>query len=110
MTWQDLVKDVLLALGVGVEWLCCLGLLLGRTALDRLHYLGPATLLGPLLIAAAVVVHEALSQAGIKAILLVLAFLISSPVLSHATGRAARLRGYGNLRPRTFDRRGELES
>jgi hypothetical protein len=44
------------------------------------------------------VVREALSQAGIKAILIAAALLAASPLLGHVTGRAAYLRRYGNLR------------
>ena len=55
MTWQQIMAWVLLALGVGVELLCCIGMVTMRTAYARLHYFGPATVLGPILIAAAVV-------------------------------------------------------
>jgi multisubunit Na+/H+ antiporter MnhG subunit len=47
---------------------------------------------GAALVGAAVVVQEGRSPLGIKAILLVLFLWIASPLLAHATGRAARLR------------------
>ncbi|GAC1434315.1 MAG: hypothetical protein NVSMB65_08330 [Chloroflexota bacterium] len=109
MTWQVLATGILLTLGVGVELLCCLGLVLMRNVFDRLHYLGPATLLGPLLIALAVVAREALSQAGIKALLIALVLAVVSPVVTHATGRAARLRSFGTLAVGPEDRRDDGE-
>jgi monovalent cation/proton antiporter MnhG/PhaG subunit len=86
---------VLLVLGVGVELGCAVGVLVMRDAYDRLHYTAPATTLGPLAIAAAIVVQESFSQAGVKAILVALALLVTNPVLTHATARAARVRRHG---------------
>ena len=85
----------LLGLGVVVELASVLGMLLLRDAFDRLHFTGPASTLGPLAIAAAVVVRESFSQAGIKAVLVALVLLLTNPVLSHATARAARIRAHG---------------
>lgn len=98
MTWQFVAERALLVFGVGVEALCCVGLLAMRTTFARIHFLGPATILGGTSIAGAIVVHEALSSAGIKAILIAAALLTASPLLGHVTGRAAYLRRYGNLR------------
>lgn len=95
MTWQTVAADALLVIGVGIELMCCLGILVMRDVFDRLHYLGPATVLGPVFIAAAVVLEEALSTAGIKAILIAGVLLSTGPVLTHATARAARIRRYG---------------
>jgi monovalent cation/proton antiporter MnhG/PhaG subunit len=86
---------VLLIVGVGVELACCLGVLVMRDAYDKLHYTAPATTVGSLAIALAVVVEESLSQAGIKALLVFGALLVANPVLTHATARAARVRQYG---------------
>ena len=41
------VIDVLLAIGVAVELACCVGVLVMGDAYDKLHYLGPATIVGP---------------------------------------------------------------
>src|SRR5215211_4910768 len=62
-------RAALLALGVAVTWLSCLGVLLMDDPYDRLHYTAPASALAPVLVAAAVVVEEGLSAAGIKALL-----------------------------------------
>jgi monovalent cation/proton antiporter MnhG/PhaG subunit len=91
----DLAVAALLALGIAVTWLSCLGVLLMRDPYDRLHYTAPAAALAPVLIAAAVVVEEGLSAAGIKAVLIAIVLVGTNPVLGHATARAARIREHG---------------
>ena len=98
MTVGDVVVAVLLVLGVGIELVCCLGVLVMRNVYDRLHYTGPASF-GAVLMAAAVVIREGLlSQIGTKAVLIAAVLLVVSPALVHATARAARLRERGELR------------
>jgi len=89
---SSVVVDVLLVVGVGVELACCVGVLVMDDAYDKLHYLGPAALIGPPCIAAAVVLRESLGQAGIKSLLVVALLTVASPVLSHATARALYIR------------------
>lgn len=96
MTWQTICSDVLLALGVAIELLACLGLLVARDVYDRLHFSGPAAAVGPIAIAAAIVLREALSTAGIKALLIAALLLCAGPVLTHAIARAARIRAHGD--------------
>ncbi len=97
MTIGDILVAVLLILGVGIELVCCLGVLVMRGVYDRLHYTGPASF-GAVLIAAAVVIREGVfSQIGAKAVLIAVVLLVVSPVLVHATARAARLRERGEL-------------
>jgi monovalent cation/proton antiporter MnhG/PhaG subunit len=98
LTARQVVVAILLTLGVGVELTCCVGVLVMRDAYDKLHYTAPATTVGSLAIAAAVVVSESLSQAGVKALLVFLALLVTNPVLTHATARAARVRELGAWR------------
>ena len=95
MSPRELAVLALLALGVGVTLLSCLGVLVMRDAYDRLHYTAPAGVLAPLVIAAAVVLEERLSAAGIKAVLVALVLVATNPVLGHATARAARIREHG---------------
>jgi multicomponent Na+:H+ antiporter subunit G len=99
MTWQEIASMVLLAAGVAVELLACLGVLVMNHVYDRLHYAGLATLLGPLAIAAAVLLIEALSMAGIQVILIAAILVISGPITTHATARTARVRRYGQWEP-----------
>ena len=87
---QDIAVDVLLVLSVACAAVCVLGLLAGRAAIDRLHYAGAATGVPPALIAAAVVVKERGSSAGINAVVVALLVLILGAALTHATARLAR--------------------
>jgi multisubunit Na+/H+ antiporter MnhG subunit len=62
---------------------------------DRLHYVGPASTLGAFLIGAALVVENGFNQQGVKSVLVVVLLVTISPVLTHATARAARIREFG---------------
>ena len=90
MTPRDLIVDVLLAFGVGAELICCLGVLLMRSAFDRLHYSSAATTLGPLLIGAAILVRESVSAGGLETIVTVSFLFLLNPVVLIATARAAQ--------------------
>jgi multicomponent Na+:H+ antiporter subunit G len=88
----DVAVVALLALGVGSVLMSCAGLLATSNPFDQLHFTGPATVVGPVAIAAAVLVEEPLSSAGVKAVLVAIVMLATGPVLVHATARAARIR------------------
>jgi multisubunit Na+/H+ antiporter MnhG subunit len=79
---------VLLAARIGIELVCCAAVVFARDTPERLHYVAPAGVLGPALVAGAIVARESLSQAGIKAIVAGCILLTVAPVLTHATGRA----------------------
>ncbi len=70
MDLTTLAVGVLVAFGVAVELACCIGIVVMRDVYDKLHFTGPATILGPLALAGAIVVQEGLNQAGIKAVLI----------------------------------------
>jgi len=87
----DVVVDVLVVLAVMIELVCCLGLVAMRTPLDRLHYAGAATVVGPSLFAAAVCVREGLfSSNGLAAVAVALLLALLGTALTNATGRLAR--------------------
>jgi multicomponent Na+:H+ antiporter subunit G len=88
---RDAAVAVLLVAGTAVALLACLGVLLMRDALDRLHYTGALTA-AALLIGAAVLVRESFSLIGDRAIIVALHVLVTNPVLTHATGRALHRR------------------
>lgn len=92
------VVAVLLAVAVASILLSCLGVLVMRDALDRLHFTAPAATIAPVLVATAVLVEEPLSSAGVKAVLVAVLIVVTTPVLSHATARAARIREHGRWR------------
>jgi multicomponent Na+:H+ antiporter subunit G len=106
MSPLDLAVAVLLLVGVGVTLFSCAGVLAMGDAYDRLHYTAPATTIAPVAIAAAVVLEERLSAAGIKAVLVALALLVTNPVLTHATARAARIRQFGEWTVQEADKEG----
>jgi monovalent cation/proton antiporter MnhG/PhaG subunit len=89
VTARDLIVDVLLALGVGAELICCVGVLLMRNAFDRLHYSSAATTVGPVLIGAAVLVRESVSAAALQTIATITLVFLLNPVVEIATARAA---------------------
>jgi monovalent cation/proton antiporter MnhG/PhaG subunit len=101
---RDLAVVALLVLGVGITLLSCVGVLVMRNPYDRLHYTAPAAVLAPVAIAAAVVLEERLSAAGIKAVLVAIVLVTTNPVLGHATARAARIRQFGEWRVREEER------
>jgi multicomponent Na+:H+ antiporter subunit G len=85
-----MIAAALLALGVGVELACCVGVVLRRSAIDRLHYTAAGTTLGPLLIGAAVLVEESVSSAGLNTIFVVALLVLLGPVVTIATARLIR--------------------
>lgn len=94
MSATGVAVAALLGLAVLVDVLAVAGLLAMRTTLQRLHFVGPATCVAPVLagIAVAVAGHATSSQGG-KGLLIALVLLLFSGALSHETGRAAASRG-----------------
>lgn len=89
---MSVVRDMLVVSAVAAELLCCIGLVVMRDVYDRLHYAQAASAVPPFLVAAAVLVEEDWTQPGINALLIAVALFLLSPVLAHATARAARTR------------------
>lgn len=104
MSPADLAIDVLLGLGVAAQLLCCLGILVMRTSLDRLHYAGAATSVGPVLVSAALLTRESLSGSGVKALLVVAFMIVTGAVVTSATARMARIRESGGREPSVEER------
>ncbi len=97
MTIQEIGSAVLLFTGVGILLICCVGIWVMPDTYDQLHFTGPATSVAPVAIAGAVILQESLSQSGVKAVLVAAVMGITGPVLTHATGRAARIREHGHF-------------
>jgi multisubunit Na+/H+ antiporter MnhG subunit len=90
--------DILVGLGVTVELAACVGLVAMRNAIDRLHYAGAGTVVGPALIAAAVCTEEGLfTTNGLNAVVVALLLALPGAALAIATARAIRLRERGTL-------------
>jgi monovalent cation/proton antiporter MnhG/PhaG subunit len=102
----DVLVWLLLAVGVGVQLVCCLSLLAVRGAYDQLHFTAPAGTIGPVALALAVVVDEpAFSQSWNKAILVAVLMVGLNPILVHAIARAGRVREHGSWRLLPEERR-----
>ena len=86
----SIAVDVLLAAGVTLELLCCIGVAVMRTTFDRLHYAAAGTTVPAFLVLAAVLVREHLSAGGLDAIAAVGIMFLLNPVLITATARAVR--------------------
>jgi len=88
----------LLAAGVAAPLLGVIGVVVADDVYARLHFIGPAGIFGPIALALAVVIDEGpFSQAGLKSMLVAVLMLGLSPVLIHATARAAYVREHGSL-------------
>jgi multicomponent Na+:H+ antiporter subunit G len=87
---RDVVTWVLVGLGVGAQVFVCLGVMLMRDALDRLHYASAATL-GVVCVCAGVIVAAGPAVIGLKAVLTAAFLAVTGPVLTHATARAIHL-------------------
>ena len=89
-----------MVLGVGevlTVLVSCLGVLVMPNVFDKLHCATPATTpRQAFAIALAVVVKEGWSPASLKSMLVFLLLLITNPVVTHATARAARIRQFGH--------------
>ena len=92
------IAGVLVGLGVGTELVCCLGLLAMPRPIDRLHYAGAGTVVGPALIAAAVCVEEGLfTTNGLNAVVVAVMLALLGAALTIATARSIRLGERGTL-------------
>jgi multicomponent Na+:H+ antiporter subunit G len=94
---RQIAVNFFLWLGVLLVLVSCVGVLVFGNAYDRLHFTSPATL-GAICIAIAVVIHEDFSLIGNKAIAIAVFILVASPLVAHATGRAARAAERGSWR------------
>jgi multisubunit Na+/H+ antiporter MnhG subunit len=98
MSAVAVVQAALVGVAVTVQLASVLGVLVARGTYERLHFLGPASVVAPLPIAVAVALEGNTDQVGVKAILVALALLITNPVIVHTTARAVRIRDEGGWR------------
>jgi monovalent cation/proton antiporter MnhG/PhaG subunit len=94
---RHVIAEILLWTGVAANLIAAVGVLVMRTAYDRLHFPAVAVL-GAVFVAVAVVVEKSFSLVGDQALLIALFLLFASPVLSHATARAVRIAERGDWR------------
>jgi multisubunit Na+/H+ antiporter MnhG subunit len=98
---RDVVADVLLGLAVVTVAGAALGVLLMRDAYQKLHFVTPAALVAPVLVALAVLVQMGLQENTGETCLALFFMVVAGPCLSHATMRAIRIREKGDWRSGT---------
>ncbi len=98
MTPSKIAVIILLTVGVSVELVCCIGVLAARDALDRLHFVSPAGILGgvPLLIAAGIQGGSFSHSARIAVVGLVV--VLASPFVNRAIARGLHVHEVGEFR------------
>ena len=94
MSKTQILIDVLLGIGVVSAVLSCIAVLVMKDLYERLHYLAPPATITIICFTAAVIADKHLSQAGIKAVIIMIVLLLMNAVLTHATARAARVRQF----------------
>jgi multisubunit Na+/H+ antiporter MnhG subunit len=108
---RDIAVGVLLGLAVLTVLSASVGVLVMRDAYQKLHFVTPAALVAPLLVALAIFVRMGLVVNTGETFLALLFMVIAGPYLSHATIRAIRIRETGDWRLRTSARaRGRARS
>jgi multisubunit Na+/H+ antiporter MnhG subunit len=96
---KDVVSDIFLGLAVVIVLTSSVGVLVMRDAYQKLHFVTPAALVAPALVALAVLVQHGVYEMTGWSLLALLFLVISGPYLSHATIRAIRVREQGDWRP-----------
>jgi multisubunit Na+/H+ antiporter MnhG subunit len=99
VTVQDIFSDILLGLAVLIVASASVGVLLMRDAYQKLHFVTPAALVAPLLVALAILAQVGVYENTGETFLALLFMVIGGPFLSHATIRAIRVRETGDWRP-----------
>lgn len=97
---RTIVADILLGLAVATVLSAAVGVLVMRDAYDKLHFVTPAALVAPALVALAVLVQAGLVVNTGETCLALLLMVIAGPFISHATVRAIRIREKGDWRLR----------
>jgi multisubunit Na+/H+ antiporter MnhG subunit len=97
---RQVVADILLGLAVVVVLSASVGVLVMRDAYQKLHFVTPAALVAPFLVALAIFVRMGPVENTGETFLALLFMVIAGPYLSHATIRAIRVRETGDWRLR----------
>jgi multisubunit Na+/H+ antiporter MnhG subunit len=89
---REIVVMACLALAVIIVAASSLAILVMPNAYDKLHYITPAAIVAPVLVAIAVFTWMGLSENTGQTIIAVAFMMMAGPYLSHATLRAIRVR------------------
>ncbi|MDP8970236.1 MAG: monovalent cation/H(+) antiporter subunit G [Actinomycetota bacterium] len=96
MTPQRIVVVVLLTVGVSVQLVCAIGVLVTRDALDRLHFVSPAGILGAVPLLAAVILEGSVSHAA-RTVFVGVVLVVASPFVNRAIARGLHIREVGRF-------------
>lgn len=96
---EDVFSAILLGLAVAIVIASAVGVLVMRDAYQKLHFVTPAAMAAPLLVALAIMVHHGLYANTGESFLALGFMVIAGPFISHATIRAIRIREKGDWRP-----------
>jgi multisubunit Na+/H+ antiporter MnhG subunit len=97
---KDVFSGILLGLAVLIVLTSAVGVLVMRDAYQKLHFVTPAGLVAPALVALAVLVQHGVYENTGETFLALFFMIIAGPFISHATVRAIRVREKGDWRPR----------
>lgn len=92
MSITSVIADILLVAGLLIVLASCVGIAVMDEAIDRLHLVTPAAMLGSVSLCASVVVRTGLSGLGLAAILVGVIIAGTSPFVGHATARSILVR------------------
>lgn len=95
---RQIATDALLALAVLVVAASAVGVLTMKDASARLHFVTPAAVVAPVLVALAVFVRQGLDENTGETLVALFFMVAAGPYLSHATVRAIRVREHGDWR------------
>ncbi|MGE5137022.1 MAG: monovalent cation/H(+) antiporter subunit G [Gemmatimonadota bacterium] len=98
MIFREITADVFLGLAAAIVVLSSVGVLVMRDTYQKLHFVGPAALVSPVLVTLAVWLHVGNTATTLEAMLTLLFVVMTGPFLTHATIRAARIRETGDWR------------
>jgi len=100
---REVITDMLLALAVLTVAASAIGVAIAPDAYAKLHYVTPAAVVAPVLVALAVFVTEGLNVNTGETVVALVFMIAAAPFLSHATIRAIRVREAGDWRGRPPD-------
>jgi multisubunit Na+/H+ antiporter MnhG subunit len=104
---REVITDVLLALAVLTVAASAVGVATVPDTYARLHYVTPAAVVAPVLVALAIFVTEGLDVNTGETVVALVLMIAAAPFLSHATIRAIRVREAGDWRGRPPDEHAE---
>lgn len=105
MAVREAFQWAFMALGVLAVLLACVGVAATPGVAAKIHYTAPASIVAPVALAIAAFLDDGLSLDSLKFAVAAGLLVLTGPVVTHATARAARIRERGrwDLRPAESD-------